>query len=193
MSDAYDPLSYENLTRSIVTALLESNINPLPPPETFPGAGVYAIYYHGDLDFYRAIASEDHLKPIYVGKAIPPGARKGTSSQGVVETTALHRRLTEHAKSVLQAENLIPDDFACRYLAVMPVWISLAERFLINHFRPVWNVLLDGFGNHPPGRGRKDMRRPRWDIVHPGRTWAQELAASETGEQLIRMISDAHA
>jgi len=44
MSDAYDPLDYENLARSVVSALLENEPQVLPPPEPFTGAGVYAIY-----------------------------------------------------------------------------------------------------------------------------------------------------
>ena len=32
-----------------------------------------------------------------------------------------------------------------RFLAVVPVWITLTERFLIDYFKPVWNLCLDGF------------------------------------------------
>ena len=95
---------------------------------------------------------------------------------------------TDHAKSIEQAENLDLVEFQVRYLVVMPVWITLAERFLIDHFRPVWNTVIEGFGNHPPGRGRRDMRRPRWDLVHPGRPWAAKLQAAETGEEIVRLI-----
>ena len=45
----------------------------------------------------------------------------------------------------------------------------MAERFLIEHFRPIWNVVLDGFGNHDPGKGRTAMKRPRWDSSHAGK------------------------
>jgi len=51
---AYDPLDYENLAKSVVQALLSGPEVPLPPPETFEGCGVYAIYYHGD---FKGISS----------------------------------------------------------------------------------------------------------------------------------------
>jgi hypothetical protein len=90
-----------------------------------------------------------------------------------------------------QAENLHLDEFPFRFLVVVPVRIRLAQRFLIGHFRPVWNTVLDGFGNHDPGKGRKDMRRPRWDIVHPGRPGATRLTAAETADFPIAAIRDA--
>ena len=42
---AYDPLDYENLARSVVDALLAATEESLPPSDTFEGTGVYAIYY----------------------------------------------------------------------------------------------------------------------------------------------------
>jgi hypothetical protein len=36
-------------------------------------------------------------------------------------------------------------DFRCRYLTVVPTWITQAERFLIEHYSPIWNVCVDGF------------------------------------------------
>lgn len=68
---------------------------------------------------------------------------------------------------------------------VVPVWISLAERFLIEHYRPIWNTVIDGFGNHDPGMGRRNMKRPRWDILHPGREWAERLRPAETADRII--------
>jgi hypothetical protein len=108
--------------------------------------------------------------------------------KGDKETTArrmLYNRLVQHAKSIQQAENLRLEDFRCRYLVVVPVWIELAERFLIEHYRPAWNTVIDGFGNHAPGAGRKDMKRPRWDILHPGRGWATRLRSAETPARII--------
>lgn len=185
---AYDPLDYENLARSVVTALLESVSTPLPPAEKFSGSGVYALYYTGHLPFYSHISSSDLIEPIYVGKAVPTGARKGSPRKEPEAMTELYRRLQDHGKSVEQAENLDPAEFQIRYLVVMPVWITLAERFLINHFRPLWNTVVEGFGNHDPGGGRRNMRRPRWDIVHPGRPWAARLRTTETAEEIIRLF-----
>ena len=52
------------------------------------------------------------------------------------------------------------------------IWIPLGESLLIARFSPVWNALIDGFGNHDPGSGRYNGMRPRWDVLHPGRAWA---------------------
>ena len=187
MEQAYDPLDYNNLARSVVDALLNSPSIVLPPADSFRGSGVYALYYRGALSYYSKIASS-HSTPIYVGKAVPSGARKGSTDTDLARSTALYRRLRDHAKSIGLAENLDLVDFQCRFLVVVPVWITLAERFLLDHYRPVWNTIIDGFGNHDPGRGRRSMRRPRWDIVHPGRPWAAHLEATETVANIALLL-----
>ena len=174
----------------MVTTLLEKTPEPLPPEKVFVGAGVYAIYYKGDFAPYSKIVSPRYKVPIYVGKAVPTGGRKGQASTTPSSSNELFKRLKEHAKSVEQAENLKLQDFSCRHLVVLPVWVSIAEQFLINHYRPIWNIVLEGFGNHDPGKGRKDMRRPRWDIVHPGRAWAKKLEAEESREQLLEKLKE---
>ena len=45
MAEAYDPLDYDNLARSVVHALLDAPPNELPPDDAFFGSGVYALYY----------------------------------------------------------------------------------------------------------------------------------------------------
>ncbi len=183
MPQQYDPLDYDNLAQNVVRALMEQPCQS-PAPAPFEGVGVYALYYVGSLDYYKPIMGEDI--PIYVGSAMLAGRRKGGK-----ETTArrtLYNRLVQHAKSVQQAENLHLEEFRCRYLVVVPVWIELAERFLIEHYRPVWNTVIDGFGNHDPGAGRKDMKRPRWDILHPGRGWAKRLKPAETAAKIIAAL-----
>ncbi len=32
------------------------------------------------------------------------------------------------------------------------------------------NKIIDGFGNHDPGKGRYNQLRSRWDKLHPGRS-----------------------
>ena len=39
-----------------------------------------------------------------------------------------------------------------------------------------WTNIVDGFGNHDPGKGRHAGRRPLWDVLHPGRAWALRCA-----------------
>jgi hypothetical protein len=44
-----------------------------PPAERFEGGGVYALYYKGDFELYKAISLttiEEESLPIYVGKAV---------------------------------------------------------------------------------------------------------------------------
>ena len=183
--EPYDPLDYDNLAENVVRALMERPCVTLPPPNAFVGAGVYAIYYTGNLPYYKAIRGVE--SPIYVGSAVPSGKRKGAADPAA-SARALCSRLAQHAKSVTQAANLELDDFQCRYLVAVPVWITLAERFLIEHYQPAWNTILEGFGNHDPGSGRSSMKRPRWDIVHPGRAWAEKLTPAECAKDIIAAL-----
>jgi hypothetical protein len=189
VSKAYDPLDYDNIAKSIVEALLQQPAGPLPPNEKFDGAGAYSLYYKGDFELYSGISSPAFETPIYVGCAVPAGGRKGGDFATPSEIgTALYKRLVEHYGSIKAAENLNIDDFRCRFLVVTPVWVRLAESLLINRYRPIWNLYLDGFGNHAPGKGRKAMARPAWDIVHPGRPWARRLRATQTAEEIVAEI-----
>jgi hypothetical protein len=182
----YDPLDYANLAQSVVQALFEGPEQVLPPSEAFEGSGVYAIYYHGDFPGYARLVKAANGSPIYVGKAVPSGARKGT--RRLSPGKELYGRLREHSESIEQAQNLQLKDFTCRYLVVVPVWITLAERFLVEHYQPVWNVAIDGFGNHDPGAGRRAGKRPRWDILHPGRPWAEQLKAHESFKEVLQRL-----
>jgi len=189
VTEPYDPLDYENLAHSVVAALLESATGPLPPEHRFKGSGVYAIYYDGDFECYQPIAGDSDGMPIYVGCAMPSGGRKGNVvRKGEPATHALCSRLKQHAKSIGQARNIRLKDFRCRYLVVLPVWVRLAERFLIDHYHPIWNIHVDGFGNHDPGRGRRAGARPAWDVVHPGRPWAKHLSKTETASDILKRV-----
>ena len=174
----FNPLDKRNLGESAANALLMSDVRPLPP-EPFIGAGVYALYYTGDFHAYSILRdmniNNQYAYPIYVGKAVPDGARKGGQGENVDPGMALYKRLNDHAKSILSAKNLNIEDFHCRFLSVDDIWIPLTESLMIERFRPVWNVVLDGFGNHDPGKGRHKGRKPNWDCVHPGRAWADSL------------------
>jgi hypothetical protein len=173
----YNPLDKTNLGASVAEAMLERAVEPLEAVEPFLGAGIYAIYYTGGFGAYGRIASQnsegEFNVPIYVGKAVPPGARKGNFGlEDTSGTPALHKRLKEHAESIKLAENLDAKDFFCRFLVVEDIWIPLGEALLIAKFSPLWNKLIDGFGNHDPGKGRYNQQRSRWDVLHPGRKWA---------------------
>lgn len=184
----FNPLDKRNLGASVAEALLAGSPKPLDDITPFQGAGVYALYYTGDFPAYRSLVEPNQdgrfQTPIYVGKAIPAGARKG-GGLGETHTRALFKRLSEHAESIRAAENLDIQDFHCRYLVVDDIWIPLGESLLIARFAPVWNSLVDGFGNHDPGKGRRQGLRPRWDVLHPGRAWASKCREREEIADLI--------
>lgn len=185
----YNPLDKKNLGDSVADAMLESVVHPLSDLEAFHGAGIYAIYYVGDFGAYRPLAMKNKNgkfeAPIYVGKAVPPGARKGDFGLDAEPGPALYNRLQDHIKSIKAAKNLCIEDFFCRFLVVEDIWIPLGESLLIAKFSPIWNQLIDGFGNHDPGKGRYEGARPKWDTLHPGRTWAEKCALrKETAEQI---------
>ncbi len=173
----YNPLEKVNLGKSVADALLSRSPKQLNSLESFHGAGIYAIYYKGDFPAYQKLSSINATQgptiPIYVGKAIPAGGRKGGNQLADKPTRALYRRLSEHSDSI-QSTSLKIDDFACRYLVVDDIWIPLGESLLIARFSPLWNVFLDGFGNHDPGNGRYQGLVPKWDVLHPGRAWANK-------------------
>ena len=127
--------------------------------------------------------------PLYVGKAVPAGARKGRYDVNAAPGNVLYRRLVQHSESISQAENLDLSDFACRWLVVDDIWIPLGESLLINKFSPVWNQALDGFGNHDPGKGRYGGQRPPWDVLHPGRAWATRCKDNaKSDEEILERI-----
>lgn len=189
----YNPLDKKNLGVSVVDALLSRGIDALPPGEQFSGAGIYAIYYKGEYPAYKLLAERNRAQdgniPIYVGKAIPPGARKGGFGLDTAPGMALYNRLRQHAESIRCADNLRVEDFFCRYLAVDDIWIPLGENLLIETFSPIWNKVIDGFGNHDPGAGRYEGECPAWDVLHPGRPWASRCRTSSKSEaELIRLV-----
>lgn len=185
----YNPLDKRNLGSSVVDALLQESPEPIAELGEFQGAGIYAIYYIGDLELYSELSkrnrSEIYAWPIYVGKAIPEGTRKGATTAGEYKGKALSKRLNEHTKSLEQATNLTSSDFQCRYLKVDDIWIPLAESVLIEKLMPPWNCVLDGFGNHTPGKGRFNQQRSFWDVVHPGRNWAEKCAPNAKSQEDI--------
>ncbi len=175
MSGAFNPLDMENLAQSIVTRIEHMDPVPLDEVPHFKGAGVYAIYYSGGFGPYTRLCSkhaESVRQPIYVGKAVPAGGRRGLEAVEHMSTTALMARIRQHANSIRAAENLAIADFSVRWLVVDDIWIPLGESAMIRRYRPVWNAVVDGFGNHDPGKGRINGVRSMWDTLHPGRTWA---------------------
>lgn len=194
----YNPLDRVELGKSVERALLSQPLVPLPPSSSFPGAGIYALYYIGEFEAYRPITPPVRKVgevPIYVGRAVPRGSRAG--GEGLRATTpepVLFRRLREHAGSIRKVEdcaekagrpNIRLGEFLCRFLVVEDIWVALGEAVLIGHYLPVWNGVVQGFGIHSPGGGRKAQARSDWDALHPGRSFA---AGRPTGLRSVTEI-----
>jgi hypothetical protein len=191
----YNPLDKLNIAKSIEGELLSSPVLSLADIGKIAGAGVYVIYYAGPFEAYESVTArnkdDQFSQPIYIGKAIPKGGRKGGLTKDASKGTALADRLRQHAASIKEANNLELADFWFRHLVVDDIWIPLGENMLIETFQPVWNRAIDGFGNKAPGRRRKNQYRSPWDVLHPGRKFAEDLADSGvTQEFLLERVSD---
>lgn len=194
MAEQYNPLDKINLGKSVAEALLDRPLDSLGTLAPFEGAGIYVIYYKGKSAPYQAMGKRNAANaewPLYVGKAIPSGSRRGSALFSKIAGRHVFNRLRDHAESIQAATNLDIDDFQCRYLIVDDIWIPLGETLLIARFKPAWNHLLDGFGNHDPGAGRYNGLRPLWDVLHPGRGWADKCAKrSDTPAELSSKVAD---
>ena len=176
----FNPLSFESLSNSIARELSQAPTCPLEELPSFERPGIYALYYTGDFPSYAPMAEANRQEagswPIYVGKA-EASTRRGEMLQAPDDYSgnALFKRLGDHAKSIDHASNLNVADFHIRALVLAYVWVPMAEASAISMYRPLWNTLIDGFGNHDPGSGRYNQMRSRWDTLHPGRAWAERL------------------
>ena len=190
--EPFNPLDKWNLGLSIANAIMEQGPIPLGTVCPFEGAGIYAIYYKGNFNLYRkvSLANTSYFScPIYAGKAVPEGARKGGLGLEIPKGNYLFKRLNEHRKSIESVENLKIEDFFCRFLIVDEIWIPLGESLLIERTKPLWNIVLDGFGNHDPGSGRHNQQISAWDTLHPGRSWAKKLQPGKSIEEISESLN----
>lgn len=189
--EPYDPVSKKNLADGIVRRIARHQTHQLPSSESFVGAGVYLLYYTGPFSAYQELVvsnrgvTEGLERPIYVGKADPPGTRRGSNVLNASGGTALHERLKNHASRIGATANLRVAHFRFRFVVLDHVWIRLGEAGLIDHFRPVWNALLDGFGSKIPGQFRQGQTRSAWDTVHPGRGWPELLGPGKKQKSVL--------
>jgi hypothetical protein len=65
----------------------------------------------------------------------------------------------------------------------------LGESLLIEKTKPLWNVVVDGFGNHDPGSGRHNQQVSSWDTIHPGRQWVKKLQPGKPKEEIAKLIT----
>lgn len=189
--EIFNPLDKENLGKSVSSAMLSQPVVEMTSLGAFLGAGIYAIYYKGNFPLYRPVSllnAENFCQPIYVGKAIPQGARKGNIVSDSLSGKDLYERLHDHKRSIVAAKNLDINDFFCRFLIVDDIWIPLGESVLIQQTKPLWNNVVDGFGNHAPGSGRGNQQKSPWDMLHPGRSWAEKLQQGKDLDEIKESV-----
>ena len=87
-----------------------------------------------------------------------------------------------------RGKTVFPFEPGERVLATPSPHVGMAERFAIDHYKPVWNRCLDGFGDHDPGSGRYNGEKSWWDTMHPGRGWADNLRQVKTLEEAIERV-----
>ncbi|MCK4797809.1 MAG: Eco29kI family restriction endonuclease [Spirochaetes bacterium] len=183
---------FESVVEDAIKFFSSRPLIDLPLSSSFSGSGIYAIYYFGKYDHYKNIskindnAQLEEFIPIYVGKAVNPGWRTARSKD--TKSPSLYNRLNEHSRNITQCDNLELSDFKCRFLILTNVEGDLIvpiEAKLIRIFTPMWNSIIDGFGNHDPGSGRYEQAKSEWDVIHPGRSWASRLKGREPKEDMI--------
>ena len=165
----FDPTNPEIVGQLIGRTMMEQSRYRLSAVPRMYGSGVYALYYSGNFDAYKAIRGSE--RPIYVGKADPPTPEAKTVEE---QGPKLSTRLREHAKSIRAVGSTLDiADFECRFLVVQSGWQRAAEDYLLSRFKPVWNSpVCYGFGKHGDAPTTRANTRSPWDTLHPGREWA---------------------
>jgi hypothetical protein len=187
----FDPGNPAVVGRVIALAMIAQPRAPLLQVERFYGSGIYALYYKGEHEAYRAISGTE--TPIYVGKVDPATDNaKRPKDQG----ERLSGRLRDHQRSIRKAAaSLRVEDFDYRSIVVQTGWQDAAENYLIRMFKPIWNDetgICYGLGKHGDDPGtRKNLRSP-WDTLHHGRDWAHrdpEMADAKAAEIILAEIA----
>lgn len=185
--------AFEEILKDAVRFFNGTPVLPIPPPEIFSGAGVYAIYCIAKSGIYQKFGAKvnrlEYSVPIYVGKAVPAGWRQSRNVDDSKIGPVLSARLHDHAESICSASNLNHDDFACRFMILEGPsigMISAIEAKLIETKNPLWNSVIDGFGNHNPGGRRLAGKLSNWDTLHPGRPWAAKMSGGKPDANILR-------
>jgi hypothetical protein len=184
--------AFAELVKDAIRFFNGTPVHTLPPPESFHGTGVYSIYYTGKNPIYKKYAELNRLSysyPIYVGKAVPKGWRQARVSDSLdSQFKELFGRLREHSRSIGITHEFELQDFSCRFVIFEDAssdMISTIEAALIKLNMPLWNTAVDGFGNHDPGSGRYEQAKSDWDVIHPGRAWAEKCNGAHAEKSSI--------
>ncbi|MBF0463357.1 MAG: Eco29kI family restriction endonuclease [Magnetococcales bacterium] len=195
----YQNDAFAELVKDAVRFFNGTPVQSLPPEENFFGTGVYALYYTGANPLYKKYAKLNRLSygyPIYVGKAVPKGWRQARNSDSAEsQSHELYTRIKEHSRNISISSDLLLRDFSCRFVIFEQEgsdMISTIESALIKLHRPLWNMAVDGFGNHDPGSGRYEQAKSDWDVIHTGRTWAEKCHGNPKDKNTILSNVERH-
>lgn len=196
---SFDPANPDTIGRLVVLALLAQERVPLLELRPTYGSGVYAIYYIGDHPAYARISKTE--TPIYVGKADPDEPKAAMPrEQGV----RLFGRLADHREAIRTVETYAIDnglpqplkvqDFECRRLVCATNAQLVAERQLIDVFKPAWNSetkICFGISKHGDNSETRRNKKSPWDVLHPGRDWAMSSPVREgmTADTVTRALA----
>ncbi len=191
--------AFAELVKDAIRFFNGTPVHGIALPDRFRGAGVYALYYTGNNPIYAPLFQANRLSydlPIYIGKAVPKGWRQGRVSDSALnQSNELRSRLNEHKRNIEIGAGLEVADFSCRFVIFENAgsdMISTVEAALIKLFRPLWNTTVDGFGNHTPGAGRFEQAKSDWDVIHPGRGFAEKCRGIPKTQVLIERNIAAH-
>jgi len=188
----YTSSAFDEIVKDTIRFFNGTPVHSLAIAEKFHGTGIYAIYSIAQYGLYSKFHSINrtafHL-PIYVGKAVPSGWRQSRQSTSATSKRyELNNRLREHYRSIKGGEGLDLSDFFCRFMILEGKesdLIGTVEAALIRKYQPIWNTLIDGFGNHDPGKGRYEQAKSDWDVCHPGRAWAEKCKGVATNRDTL--------
>lgn len=188
----YKNSAFIELVKDAIRFFNGTPVHSLPLENKFSGSGVYALYYTGKNPIYSNLSDINRLSyavPIYVGKAVPRGWRQArVSDRSLSNSFELNNRLKEHTKNIQKVSGLDISEFSCRFVIFeneVSDMIGTVEAALIKLFHPVWNSAVDGFGNHTPGAGRFQQAKSDWDVVHPGREFAEKCTGIPKNETTV--------
>jgi len=188
----YSSPGFDEIIKDTIRFFNGTPVYPLPISERFHGTGIYALYCIAQSGIYAKfyqINRTEFAIPIYVGKAVPKGWRQGRILSSMdSKIYELNNRITEHSRSISLGDGLKIEDFFCRFMILEGKesdLIGTVEAALIRKYQPIWNTLIDGFGNHDPGKGRYKQAKSDWDVCHPGRTWAERCQGTPANQETL--------
>jgi hypothetical protein len=104
------------------------------------------------------------------------------------------REVEEYATGSGLADSIRVEDFECRRLVCATNAQLVAERHLIDVFKPAWNSetkICFGISKHGDNAQTRRNKKSPWDVLHPGRPWALDSPVRDgmTPESVAQKLS----